>query len=174
MCDAFGVHVQEVASTLDLTSVTVRTVLQNARRKMEGYDGAYQAPTREAQAQVAGLLRDCLAHVQGFDAPRLEKIMADDAQARFDSGGEFVAPSGTVVGSSTVAKLLTKFANGTGPISFAFRMLNGLPAALGHSKGRPRWAKRFVLLIDTREGLISEIHIVLATAKLTAIRFEPV
>jgi hypothetical protein len=141
---------------------------------MEGYDRAYQAPTREAQAQVAGLLRDCLAHVQGFDAPRLEKIMAADARVLFDSGGEFVAPSGTVVGSSTVAKLLTKFANGTGPISFAFRMLNGLPAALGHSKGRPRWAKRFVLLIDTREGLISEIHIVLATAKLTAIRFEPV
>jgi DNA-directed RNA polymerase specialized sigma24 family protein len=173
MCDAFGFHVQETASTLDFTSASVRGLLQHARRKMQPYDAAHDAPTREVQAQVAALLRDCLTHLQGFDAPRLEKILALDAQALFDSGGEFVAPSGSVFGSSTVAKVLTKFARGMGPISFSFRMLNGLPAALGQSQGRARWAKHFVLSIDAREGLVSEVHVILATAKLTAVRFDP-
>lgn len=174
MCDAFGCHVQETASTLHVTSATARTLLQNGRRMMQRYDAAYQAPTAKAQAQSAAVLRDCLAHLQNYDTLRLEKILMLDAQAIFDSGGEFVAPPRSVAGAGTVAKLLTKFADGAGPISFAFRMLNGLPAALGQSGGRPRWAKRFVIRIDTREGLASEIHVIMATAKLTAVRFDTI
>jgi len=174
MGDAFGFHVHDAASTLEYTAATVRTLLQNARRKMQRYDAAHQAPTRDAQAQVAALLRDCVTHLQSFDAPRLEKILALDAQALFDSGGEFVAPSGNICGSATVAKVLTKFVRGTGRIDFSFRMLNGLPAALGQAEGRTRWARRFVLSVDAREGLISDIHVIMATAKLTAVRFDSI
>jgi len=112
MCDAFGFHAQEAASTLAYTTATVRTLLQQARRKMQPYDAVHEAPTREVQAQVAALLRDCVAHLQSHDASRLEKILSLDAQAMFDSGGEFVAPSGRIFGSSTVAKSLTKFVRG--------------------------------------------------------------
>ena len=173
MCDAFGFPVQETASMLEFTTATVRTLLQQARRRMQRYDAAHAAPTRDVQAQVAALLRDCVLHFQSFDALQLEKILALDARALFDSGGEFVAPSGSVFGSGTVAKVLTKFARGIGPISLSFRMLNGLPAALGQTEGRPRWASRFVLSIDAREGLISDVHIIMATTKLTAVRFDP-
>jgi DNA-directed RNA polymerase specialized sigma24 family protein len=174
MCDAFGSHVQDAASTLHVTSATARTLLQNGRRKMQRYDAACQPPTANAQAEAAVVLRDCLAHLQNYDALRLEKMLALDVQAIFDSGGEFVAPSRGVSGAGAVAKLLTKFADGTGPISFAFRMLNGLPAAVGQSRDRPRWAKRFVLRIDSRDGLASEIHVIMATGKLTAVRFDPI
>lgn len=173
MCDVFGYPVHEAASTLAFTTPTVRTLLQHARRKMQRYDAAHEAPTRDVQAQVAALLRDCLTHVQSHDASRLEKILALDAHAMFDSGGEFVAPSGSLFGSGAVARVVTKFARGMGPIGFSFRMLNGLPAALGQTPARPRWASRFVLSIDARAGLIFDIHVIMATAKLTAVRFDP-
>jgi DNA-directed RNA polymerase specialized sigma24 family protein len=174
MCDAFGCRLQEAASTLHVTSATARTLLQSARRRMQRYDAGCQPPTANAQAQAAALLRDCLVHLQNYDAWRLEKTLALDVQAIFDSGGEFVAPLRDISGAGAVAKLLTKFAGGTGPISFAFRMLNGLPAALGQCRDRPRWAKRFVLRIDSRKGLASEIHVIMATGKLTAVRFDPI
>ena len=58
-------------------------------------------------------------------------------------------------------------------LHFAFRMLNGLPAALGVSVGRPRWARRFVFRIDAdEEGRLSAIHTISASLKLAAIRFD--
>jgi hypothetical protein len=101
----------------------------------------------------------------------MEKMLAPDARVVFDSGGEFVAPAATVTGGAA-ARLLNRFAAATGPITFSFRMLNGLPAALGKTKARPRWASRFVLCIELRERLITQVDVVLATAKLAAIRFD--
>jgi len=174
MSDALGFHLPEAAAALQLTMATVKTLLQNARRKMQGYDASTSPPTADAQAMAAALLRDCVSHLQSYDTARLEKTFTVDAQAVFDSGGEFVAPSPGVCGAANVARVLTKFAGGTGIISFSFRMLNGLPAALGQSHARPMWAKRFVVRIEACEGLVSEIQVILATAKLTAVRFDSV
>ncbi len=174
LCDALGFPVQEAAAALQFTSINARTLLQHARRHMQRYEASCLEPTLEVQAQVAAVLHDFLAHFQSWDAPRLEKILALDAQAVFDSAGEFVAPPGTIFGSSTVAKVLTKFASGMGAASFGFRLLNGLPAALGEAKGRPRWAKRLVLRVEARDGLVSEVHAIMASAKLTAVRFDPI
>jgi RNA polymerase sigma-70 factor, ECF subfamily len=174
MCDAVGFQVQDAAVALEVTSASVRSALQTARRKMRAYDSTHAAPTADVQAHVAAVLRDFLTHLQQFDASRLEKMLSVDAQAVFDGAGEFVAPPGAVFGAGTIVKVLTKFVAGTGLITFAFRMLNGLPAALGQSKGRPRWARRFVLRIETRERLISEVQVILSTSKLTAVRFDPI
>src|SRR5262249_17236368 len=104
----------------------------------------------------------------------LEATSASDARAPCASGAEFVAPGGGVFGCETVARLLARFTERSGPVNFSFRMVNGLPAALGHAKGRPRWASRFVLAIDVSDGLLARVHAVLATPKLTGIRFGPV
>lgn len=170
MCDAFGLELHEVTMALEWTAATVKLLLQAARRKMQRYDAEQSPPTTEAQADVAAMLHECLSHLQHYDSAGLEKILTADAQALFDSAGEFVAPTATVVGAAAVTKVLTKFADGSGPASFSFRMLNGLPAALGQSRSRPRWANRFVLRIELREGLISEVHVILATSKLVAVR----
>src|SRR5882762_8252721 len=154
MSDAFGFQPQETAATLDFTAATTRTLLQGARRTMD-------------------CLRDCLWHLQRLDSGRLEKTLAADAQAIFDSGGEFVAPPGSIVGSATIAKLLTKFVEGTGSISLTYRMLNGMPAAIAQSPARPRWAKRMVIRVELREDRVSEVQVIMATPKLTAVRFDP-
>ncbi len=173
MCDACGLALQEVAAALDFTAATTRTLLHSARRRMDEYAATHVPPTSEVQAHAAECTRECLSHFQRMDSGRLEKTLAPDAQAIFDSGGEFVAPSGSTVGAGAVAKLLTRFAAGTGPISLTYRMVNGMPAAIAQSPGRSRWARRFVVRVEIRDDLVSEVHLVLATAKLTAIRFDP-
>jgi DNA-directed RNA polymerase specialized sigma24 family protein len=173
MCDALGFAVQDAAAALELTSATGKTALQSARRKMQQYDSAHVPPTTDIQAGVAAVLHEFLSHLQGYNLPALEKTLASDARALFDGGGEFVAPAGSVFGCETVARLLARFTERSGPVNFSFRMLNGLPAALGHAKGKPRWASRFVLAIDVSDGLVARVHAVLATPKLTAIRFDP-
>jgi DNA-directed RNA polymerase specialized sigma24 family protein len=173
MCDALGFTVQDAAAALELTSVTAKPALQSARRKMQPYDCAHVPPTTQVQGSVAAVLHEFLSHLQGYNLPALEKTLALDARAVFDSGGEFVAPAGNVFGCETIARLLARFAERSGPVNFSFRMLNGLPAALGHAKGRPRWASRFVLAIEVADGLVARVHAVLASPKLTAIRFDP-
>ena len=174
MCDALGLSVHDAAASLELTSATTKTALQNARRKMQRYDAAHVPPTAPVQAGVAAVLHLFLSHLQGYNLPALEKTLAPDARAVFDSGGEFVAPAGSIFGSEPVAKLLARFAERSGPINFSYRMLNGLPAALGHAKARPRWASRFALRIDASEGLVTHVHTILAAPKLTAVRFDSI
>jgi len=173
MCDALGLTVQDAAAALELTSATAKTALQHARRKMQQYDCAHVPPTTHVQADVAAVLHEFLSYLQGYNLPALEKTLASDARAVFDGGGEFVAPAGNVFGCETIARLLARFAERSGPVNFSFRMLNGLPAALGHARSRPRWASRFVLAIEASDGLVARVHAVLATPKLTAIRFDP-
>jgi DNA-directed RNA polymerase specialized sigma24 family protein len=174
VCDALGFGVQDAATALELTAATARSVLLSARRKMQQYDAAHVPPTTDIQTSVAAVLHEFLSHLQGYNLPALEKTLASDARALFDSAGEFVAPAGSVFGCETVARLLARFTERTGPVNFSFRMVNGLPAALGRAQARARWASRFVLAIEVSDGLVARVHAVLATAKLTAIRFEPV
>ena len=174
LCDALALTIQDAAAALELTSATAKSALQSARRKMQLYDCAHVPPTRHVQRSVAAVLHEFLSHLQGYNLPALENTFASEARAVFDSGGEFVAPAGNVFGCETIARLLARFAERIGPVNFSFRMLNGLPAALGHAKGRPRWASRFVLGIEASDGLVTRVHAILASPKLTAIRFDPV
>jgi len=173
ICHAFGVESHAAAATLELTPATARSALQQGRRKMQTYDSTRQAPTADVQPHTADVLRDCLSCLQDHDAAALEKMLARDAQLCFDGAGEFIAPRAPVGGPARIARLLVKFADGIEPVRFAFRMLNGLPAALGSSPGRPRWARRFIFRIETRGDLIVDVQTVMASAKLTAVRFDP-
>jgi DNA-directed RNA polymerase specialized sigma24 family protein len=174
MSDAFGFRPQETAASLDFTAGTIRTLLQGARRKMGAYDSTQVPPTPAVQAHTMDCLRDCLWHLQRLDTARLEKTLAADAQAIFDSGGEFVAPPGSIVGAATIAKLLTKFVEGSGSIAVTYRMLNGMPAAIAQSPARPRWATRMVIRVERRENLVLAVQVIMATAKLAAVRFDPI
>ena len=172
MCDAYGVTPQDAAAALELTSASARAALQRARRKMHAYDATHEAPTPDVQERTGEVLRDCWACLLRHHAGRLEKMLTPDAQLCFDGGGEFVAPLAPVCGSARMARILLKFAEGTEPMGFGFRMLNGLPAVLGMSPVRSRWARHFVFRVETRDGLVSEVQAVMASAKLTAVRFD--
>src|SRR5205807_1780140 len=85
---------------------------------------------------TAEALQHCLSHMQQHHAAALEKICAPHVEALFDSAGEFVAPLGPIRGADRVARLLVKFVEASPPLQFSFRMLNGMPAALGTSRSR--------------------------------------
>ena len=173
MCDAFGAEPRDAAATLELRSAAARSTLQQARRKMAAYDSTHVAPTADVQARTADVLRHCLSWLQGHDAGHLEKMLAPDARLCFDAAGEFVAPHAPISGPARIARVLVNFAEGIQPIHFGFRMLNGMPAALGTSLGRPRWARSFVFRIEMRGDRVAEVQAIMASAKLTAVRFDP-
>jgi RNA polymerase sigma-70 factor (ECF subfamily) len=174
LCDVYGREPSDTARIIDTTTTTARATLQRARRIMQSYDHTRVPPTRDIQKRAADALQRCLSHLQNRDGGGLEKMLASDAQALYDSGGEFVAPAAPVIGRNRIARLMLKFADGMEPMRFHFRMLNGLPAVVGESAGRPRWARRFVFRIESRgDDLVSEVHTITATVKLAAVRFDP-
>jgi len=174
LSDVFGHEPSDAARILGPSATSGRAALTRVRRQMQSYDKMRVPPTPDAQKRTASVLHQCLSHIQNRDVGGLEKVIAPDSQALFDNGGEFVAPVAPVGGKARIARILLKFADGMEPMRFAFRMLNGLPAAVGESAGRPLWARRFVFRIETRDdGLVSEVHTITATAKLAAVRFDP-
>jgi RNA polymerase sigma-70 factor (ECF subfamily) len=173
MCDAFGFAPAEAAAALRVTAAAGRTTLQHARQTMQRYDNRHVAPTRDVQMRTEDVLRECVSHLQAHHAAALGKMFAPDARAWYDSGGEFIAPLAPVSGTTRIARLLLKFAEGMAPMRFTFRMCNGLPAALGVSAGRPRWARRFVFRIEAdQDGRVSAVHTITASDKLAALRFD--
>jgi RNA polymerase sigma-70 factor (ECF subfamily) len=174
LCDVFGHEPSDAARILGPAPAAARAALVRGRRLMQSYDQIHVPPTPDVQKRTANVLQQCLSHLQNRDSGSLEKVIAPDAQALYDNGGEFVAPVAPVSGKTRIARILVKFAEGMEPMRFDFRMLNGLPAAVGESAGRPRWARRFVFRIETRDdGLVSEVHTITATVKLAAVRFDP-
>ena len=174
LCDVFGRELSDAGRILGPASASARATLRRVRRIMEPYNNTHLPPTRDLQKQTADVLQRCLSHLQNRDGGGLEKVIAPDAQALYDSGGEFVSPTAAVCGRNRIARLLLKFAEGMEPMRFDFRMLNGLPAVVGESAGRPRWARHFVFRIEARgDDLVSEVHTITATEKLAAVRFDP-
>jgi RNA polymerase sigma-70 factor (ECF subfamily) len=100
--------------------------------------------------------------------------MAEGVRALTDGGSEFLAAKVPVVGRSKVAFMflkLTRQRQGDAP-KITQVSLNGLPALLfeypSHKAGV---ASRVVLRCEVgADGLISEVHSVLATAKLSSLR----
>jgi RNA polymerase sigma-70 factor (ECF subfamily) len=172
--DVFDYTVQETAAALDLTQANVKVTHHRARLAMRDYEGARARPTREHQAQTSAKLREFLRHLQNQDVAAVEAMLAADVRLLSDGGGEFAAALNPIVGRDKVARLLlTSAAKLTPGATFDFRMLNGSPAVLVASPAPPGQAPRFVTRIDLgRDGTIREIHAILATRKLSAVRFE--
>lgn len=104
----------------------------------------------------------------------MESLLAEGVRTLNDGGGEYLAARNPVHGRDRVSRLylgLTKRMPPGG--SFEVRMLNGLPACLlelgeAHGREAPRFVVRCDLDADHR---ICELHVVLASRKLTAVRF---
>lgn len=171
----FAQSVPDTAAALDLTFPTVKATLQKALTLMGPYRQQRLRPTREAQARVAALLHEFLDHLQHYDVQGIEAMLAADVRALSDSGGEFVAPTTPVVRRDKVVRLLMKLAERRGPPTrYAFRMLNAMPAVVAEVPAPAVWAQRFVFRIDIAvDGLIREVHTIVAPRKLAAVRFDP-
>jgi RNA polymerase sigma-70 factor (ECF subfamily) len=172
--DVFNYSVLETAKALDLTQSNVKATQLRSRQAMAAYEEGRAPPTRNRQAQTADRLREFLTHLQNQDVVGVEAMLAKDARALSDAGGEFHAARQPVIGRRNVARMLLRLAaKRAGQARLSFRMLNGMPALVAVSPAPKGYAQRFVLQIDLDPtGAIAAVHSVLATRKLLAVSFE--
>jgi len=172
--DVFDYSVEQTADALDMSAANVKTTHHRARRAMHEYDRARIVPTRELQERTRDTLLRFLHGLAHHDQAAVEALLAEDARALTDGGGELPAARKVIVGRSRVARYVLGVARrGRGRMPFEVRLLNGLPAAAAAIVVRPaRDARRLVTACDVDgKGRITRLYTVLASAKLAAVRF---
>jgi RNA polymerase sigma-70 factor (ECF subfamily) len=165
--------VSETAHALGLSEANVKTTHHRARRAMEDYDRTRSVPTRSLQEQTREALERFLTCLSNHDVAGAEALLADDARHLSDGGGEFFAARVPLLGREKILRFYSKLTSQlSADFRSEFRMLNGLPAVI---TDLPPLGQGFAPRIVTRcdldaEGRIKQIHAILATRKLTAVR----
>jgi RNA polymerase sigma-70 factor (ECF subfamily) len=172
--DVFDYSVRETADALGMSEPNVKVTHHRARRAMGAYDQRRSKPTRELRERTREALERFLIALSSADGAAMEALLADDVRHLSD-GGEYAAAHRPVVGRSRVMRLFFGLNRHIGPnATMQVRIVNGLPALLINFAARsPRQAPYGVVRIDLRpDGRISDVHGVLASRKLTAMRFS--
>jgi RNA polymerase sigma-70 factor (ECF subfamily) len=170
--DVFDFSAREAAEALGISEENVRITHHRARRAMAAYHHARCLPTDELRRRIADLLGELLRCLVAQDAAGLEKILASSVRAVTDGGGEFNALHAPLDGRVRVATLLLRVARRRSAGSrVAVRTVNGLPAlVIEYARSERRQAPRAVLRCEMApDGRIGEVHVVLASRKLTAV-----
>jgi RNA polymerase sigma-70 factor (ECF subfamily) len=170
--DVFDHSVEETAAALGVKPGAVKTLHHRARAAMARYDQVRARPSRALMERTRAAFEALLAAVGAGDAERVRELLAADARALTDAGGEFRAALLPIRGRDKVARFLLKLVAKHGPPeSVSFCVLNGLPAAIASYPPRDsRLASRLVVRADIDpSGRVRELHVVMASSKLTAI-----
>jgi len=172
--DVFDYSVGDTARALGITEPNVKTTHHRARRAMRAYDRAAVRPTRALQERTQQALAQFVAGLVSGDVAAVEAMLSDDVRAVSDGAGEFFAARVPIHGPVRVARFHVNIARRRPEgARFAVRMLNGLPAVVAefgdHARGEP---PRTVLGCEIdRAGKITRLYSVVATRKLSAVRF---
>jgi len=173
--DVFDYSVRETAEALDLSETNVKTTHHRARRALREYDQERCLPTRTVQEQTRQVLEKFLAALIRQDVPAIQALLTADVRSLSDGGGEFVAARKPIIGREKVTRFFAALGGRriTG-VRLDIRLLNGLPAfIIEFTDPRPREAARMVMGCELNaDGRIKVLHSVLASRKLTAVRFS--
>jgi RNA polymerase sigma-70 factor (ECF subfamily) len=171
--DVFDYSVRETADALGMSEANVKVTHLRARRAMAAYDRRRCVPTRELQARTGEALQRFMAALSSDDAAAMEALLTEDVRHLSD-GGEYAAAHRPVLGRDRVMRLFFGLNRRLGPrASFSVRTINGLPALLiDFDVHSPRQAPRGIVRLDVdADGRVTVVHGVLASRKLTAVRF---
>jgi RNA polymerase sigma-70 factor, ECF subfamily len=170
--DVFDYSVEETAQAVRLSASNVKTTHHRARKAMAAYDGNRMTPSAELGDKTRRALERFLGAIVAEDAAAAEACLAEDVRALSDGGGEYLAALLPVLGRDRVVRFLLGVQRKSGVTErFEERTLNGLPAVVAEVAARERFAPRFVLRCDVdNDGMIREVHLVIASRKLTAVR----
>jgi RNA polymerase sigma-70 factor (ECF subfamily) len=169
--DVFDYSVSEAAEALDLSEANVKTTHHRARRAMDAYNATRVVPTARVRDASRDALFEFLRRLQANDVAGVEALLARDARTTTDGGGEFRSALRTIVGRDKVARFYLAVSQIGEGVTARPLMLNGLPAVLVEAASAPdRVALRSVMQAQLdRDGKISHIFVVSATAKLSAL-----
>ncbi len=169
--DVLDYSVRETSEALSLSAVNVKVIHHRARRAMAVYD-VTRRPARKLEADTRAALERFLGAILAQDAAAAEACLAEDARLLSDGGGQYRAALRPVLGPDRIARFFLGLLRKLGAAGrFEVRWLNGLPAIVAeYDDPREGWGPRFVMRCDVDEaGAIRDVHIVVATAKLTAV-----
>jgi RNA polymerase sigma-70 factor (ECF subfamily) len=171
--DVLDYSVRETAGALSLSEPNVKTTHHRARNAMLAYDGTRRPATSALSEATRAALERFLTAIVGEDLAAAEACLAEGARATSDGGGEYLAALRPVLGPDRVARFILGVQKKSEAVGrFAMRDLNGLPALVAEVEARAsRWAPRYVVRCEVdEEGKIRELHLVVASGKLTAMR----
>ncbi|HTM25617.1 MAG TPA: sigma-70 family RNA polymerase sigma factor [Vicinamibacterales bacterium] len=169
--DVFDYSVRETAGACAISEANVRTTHRRARAAMERYESNRYRPTSEAIARGLATLQAFIANVAAGDSAAVESLLSENVRFLSDGAGEFKAAIEPVVGRKHVAALFAGLARLSAPVvASQLRVLNGLAALVVERLPMPGFASRFTLQVEIDgEGRLSQVYIVLASRKLTAV-----
>jgi RNA polymerase sigma-70 factor, ECF subfamily len=170
--DVLDYSVRETAEALALSEGNVKTTHHRARHAMDAYDAARRPRTQALTDATRTVLERFVGALLTGDAAALEACLAGDVRLTSDGGGEFHAALRPVLGPDRVARFFLGLQKKVPAVGhFAVRELNGLPAVVAEYDAPTKgWGPRFVLRCDvSTAGAIGEVHIVVASAKLSAV-----
>jgi RNA polymerase sigma-70 factor (ECF subfamily) len=170
--DVLDYSVRETAAALRLSEPNVKTTHHRARHAMDAYDRTRRPPTAGLHAETRAALERFLGALLMQDTTAAEACLAEGARLISDGGGEFRAALRPVLGRDRVARFFFGLQKKLGASGrFEVRDYNGLPAVVAaYDVPRDGWGPRFLMRVDTdATGAIKEVHIVVATAKLTQV-----
>src|SRR5262249_6695904 len=172
--DVFDYSVQETAEALGISEANVKTSYHRARRALQAYDRDRCIPTRTLQQRTRQALERFLTCLINQDVATIEALLTADIRAVSDGGGEFLAALRPVVGRDKVVRFYLKTNQRRGSSARSdIRMINGLPAlVIEFTDNAPREVSRMVMCCDLApDGRIKTLYSILASRKLTAVRF---
>ena len=170
--DVLDYSVHETAATLGLSEINVKVIHHRARRAMADYNHTSLPLSDELCASTRSALERFLTALLSEDIAAAAACVAEDARLLSDGGGEFRAALRPVLGPDRIQRFFFGLQRKLGASPrFAVRSINGLPAVVAeYAEPLPHWGPRFVMRCDVdAKGAIREVHIVVATAKLTAV-----
>lgn len=169
--DVLGYSVAEAAEVLTLSEANVKTTHHRARAALEAYEAERTRPRVPIEQARVAMMR-FMALAQSGDVARIATLLAEDARAVNDGGGEFLAALNPIVSRDRVARFFLGISKDSEIADFQLKVYNGLPAVYLVLKPlKPRVAVHSVHMVDLAEaGEIRALYSVLATRKLSHLR----
>lgn len=172
--DVFDYSARATAELLNLSEENIRITHLRARRAMRDYDRNRCQPTSALQEQTRNALAQFIRCLLAQDVDGAAALLTASVRTVTDGGGEYTALHRPLVGRKAVVTLHLRVAQRRGAgVRVEFRLVNGLPAmVIEYASVIKRQAPRVVMRceVDT-DGHIRELHTILASRKLTAVRF---
>ncbi|MEU9473021.1 RNA polymerase sigma-70 factor [Streptomyces avermitilis] len=160
--EAFGYAFADIAATLERSEAAVRQLAGRARKHVDERRPRYEVDPAERR----DLTERFLAAAAEGDLEGLMSMLAPDVRLVGDSGGRAQAPLRILESADKVGRFLVGVTRkGVADVSFRFLEVNGGPALLVLSEGKPD----SVFQLDVADGRIQCVYIIRNPEKLLSL-----
>ncbi len=172
--DVVDLDVAETAETLEMSASNIKVTLHRARRRLAAWEARRRPIDAAHRAAVTARLGELFALLGAGDLEGATALFSDDALALTDGGGEVHAARVPLIGAARIARVYGVLATKVELLHVALQSLNGLPAAVGRTRGRPGEPWGFVHQIElAADGRVARLYSMVAPSRLRELGMYP-